>query len=44
MAETHSKQADHWLALESPVSGGSWGCRIESVGVKLPARRLTTRT
>ena len=43
MAETHSKQADHWLALESPDPGGSWGCRIESVGVKLPARRLTTR-
>ena len=43
MAETHSNQADHWLTLESPVPGGSWGCRIESVGVKLPARRLTTR-
>ena len=43
VAETHSKQADHWLALESPGSGGSWGCRIESVGVKLPAGRLTTR-
>jgi 3-oxoacyl-[acyl-carrier-protein] synthase-3 len=43
MAETHSRQADHWLALESPGSGGTWGCRIESVGVKLPAQRLTTR-
>lgn len=42
MAGTHDRQADHWLALESPVSGGSVGCRIESVGVKLPARRLTT--
>ena len=43
MAETRSKQPDHWLALESPSSGGSWGCRIESVGVKLPAGRLTTK-
>ncbi len=43
MAGTHSKQADHWLALESPGPGGSWGCRIESVGVKLPARRLMTK-
>lgn len=42
MAGTHDRQADHWLALESPVSGCSVGCRIESVGVKLPARRLTT--
>jgi 3-oxoacyl-[acyl-carrier-protein] synthase-3 len=43
MAETRSKQTDRWLALESPSSGGSWGCRIESVGVKLPAQRLTTK-
>ena len=43
MAETRSELAEHWLALESPVPGDSWGCRIESVGVKLPARRLTTR-
>ena len=43
MTETHSKQPDHWLALGPPGSGGSWGCRIESVGVKLPAQRLTTR-
>jgi len=43
VAETHSTQPDHWLALESPGSGSSRGCRIESVGVKLPARRLTTR-
>ena len=43
MAEIRSKQPDHWLALESPSSGGSWGCRIESVGVKLPSRRLMTR-
>ena len=42
MTETRSK-ADRWLALESPNSGGSWGCRIESVGVKLPARMLTTK-
>jgi len=43
MAETRSKQPDPWLALQSPRSGNPWGCRIESVGVKLPARRLTTR-
>ena len=43
MAGTHGKQPDHWLALGPPGSGGSWGCRIESVGVKLPAQRLTTR-
>jgi hypothetical protein len=36
VTETRSKQPDHWLALESPGSGDSWGCRIESVGVKLP--------
>ena len=38
-----SKQAEQWLALESPGSGDSRGCRIESVGVKLPSRKLTTR-
>ena len=43
MTEIRSKQPAHWLALESPGSGGSWGCRIESVGVKLPAGRLTTK-
>jgi 3-oxoacyl-[acyl-carrier-protein] synthase III len=43
MAETEAKQPDHWLALGPPGSDGSWGCRIESVGVKLPAQRLTTR-
>jgi len=43
VTEIRSKQPDHWLALESPGSGGSWGCRIESVGVKLPAGRLTTK-
>ncbi len=43
MAETRSKQPDPWLALQSPRSGNPWGCRIESVGVKLPARRLTTK-
>jgi 3-oxoacyl-[acyl-carrier-protein] synthase-3 len=44
MAETQGgRQADHWLALESPGSDGSWGCRIESVGVKLPSRRLMTK-
>jgi len=43
MAETTKKQLDHWLTLQSAGSGGPWGCRIESVGVKLPAQRLTTR-
>lgn len=43
MTEVPGKQADHWLALESPRSGSSSGCRIESVGVKLPALRLTTK-
>jgi 3-oxoacyl-[acyl-carrier-protein] synthase III len=43
VTETHGKQPDHWLALGPPGSDGSWGCRIESVGVKLPAQRLTTR-
>ena len=43
MAGTGSQGTDRWLALESPHSGGSQGCRIESVGVKLPAGRLTTR-
>jgi 3-oxoacyl-[acyl-carrier-protein] synthase III len=43
MAVTRGQQPDHWLALQSPRSGNPWGCRIESVGVKLPARRLTTK-
>jgi 3-oxoacyl-[acyl-carrier-protein] synthase III len=43
MAETQTKQSGHWLTLQSAGSGGTWGCRIESVGVKLPARRLTTK-
>jgi 3-oxoacyl-[acyl-carrier-protein] synthase-3 len=43
MAGTRSTQASHWLALESRDSLGIWGCRIESVGVKLPAGKLTTK-
>lgn len=43
MGETETKQPGHWLTLQSAGSGGTWGCRIESVGVKLPAQRLTTR-
>jgi 3-oxoacyl-[acyl-carrier-protein] synthase III len=43
MTETREKQPGHWLALQSRDSGGSWGCQIESVGVKFPAQRLTTR-
>ncbi|HEU5159692.1 MAG TPA: ketoacyl-ACP synthase III [Streptosporangiaceae bacterium] len=42
MAETRGKHPDHWLALESVNSGGHWRSRIESVGVRLPAHRLTT--
>ena len=37
-----SERAGHWLALESPGTAVPWGCRIDSVGVKLPSRRLTT--
>jgi len=43
MDEANEKQPGHWLTLQSAGTGGTWGCRIESVGVKLPARRLTTR-
>ena len=43
MTENGQEQPGHWLTLQSADSGSSWGCRIESVGVKLPARRLTTR-
>ncbi len=43
MDEANGKQSGHWLTLQSAGSGGPWGCRIESVGVKLPARRLTTK-
>ena len=43
MSETPTKQLNHWLTLQSADSGGPWGCRIESVGVKVPAQLLTTR-
>jgi len=43
MAETTKQQPGNWLTLQSNGSGGPWGCRIESVGLKLPAERLTTR-
>ncbi len=33
----------HWLALEARGAAGPWGCRIESVGAKVPSQRLTTR-
>ncbi len=43
MADTAvSEKTDHWLVLESPDSAVSWGCRIESVGVKIPAELLST--
>jgi len=40
MTETRN---EHRLTMESAASGNPWGCRIDSVGVKLPAERLTTR-
>ena len=43
MDRTANNRPDHWLALESDGPGTPWGCRVESVGVKLPAKRLTTR-
>jgi 3-oxoacyl-[acyl-carrier-protein] synthase III len=43
MAEAPDQPADRWLALQSPEWSSAGGCRIESVGVKLPAGRLTTR-
>jgi 3-oxoacyl-[acyl-carrier-protein] synthase III len=43
MDEAKEQQSGHWLTLQSAGSGATWGCRIESVGVKLPARRLSTR-
>jgi len=43
MAGTRSGQADHWVVLESPDAQAAWGCRIDSVGLRLPKGRLTTR-
>lgn len=43
MAGNRHNQPGHWLALESHDSDDPPGCRIESVGVKLPAGKLTTR-
>src|SRR5215469_12175314 len=43
MAETTKQETGHWLTLQSAGSSAPYGCRIESVGVKLPAERLTTR-
>jgi 3-oxoacyl-[acyl-carrier-protein] synthase III len=43
MVGAESQHADHWTVLESPDGQAAWGCRIDSVGVKLPAGRLTTR-
>jgi 3-oxoacyl-[acyl-carrier-protein] synthase III len=43
MADTGNQQSARWLTLQSAGPAGSRGCRIESVGVKLPAGRLTTR-
>src|SRR5215831_1123483 len=42
MTETRNERTRHRLTIESAASGNPWGCRIDSVGVKLPARRLTT--
>jgi 3-oxoacyl-[acyl-carrier-protein] synthase III len=43
MAETGNTQQGHWLTLQSTSSGGPWACQVESVGVRLPAKRLTSR-
>jgi 3-oxoacyl-[acyl-carrier-protein] synthase-3 len=43
VAETRNEQRGRRLTLESAAAGAPWGCRIDSVGVKLPARRLTTK-
>jgi 3-oxoacyl-[acyl-carrier-protein] synthase III len=43
MAETQNERRGRWLTLESAGTGGPWGCRIDSVGVKLPAQRLTSK-
>jgi 3-oxoacyl-[acyl-carrier-protein] synthase III len=43
MVQARDGQPGHRLTLRSAASGGPWGCRIDSVGVKLPAQRLTTR-
>jgi 3-oxoacyl-[acyl-carrier-protein] synthase III len=43
MADSQNGHAAHWSVLESPGSPDAGGCRIESVGVKVPAERLTTR-
>src|SRR5579862_6995261 len=42
MTETRDEREVPKLTIESAASGGPWGCRIASVGVKLPAQRLTT--
>jgi 3-oxoacyl-[acyl-carrier-protein] synthase-3 len=41
--DRHEQQADHWSVLESSDSQTAWGCRIDSIGTKLPTGRLTTR-
>src|SRR6266571_4922967 len=43
MVGDRNEQAEHWAVLESPASQTAWGCRIDSIGTKLPAGRLTTR-
>lgn len=42
MTETRNEQG-HRLTLQSAASGAPWGCRIDSVGVKVPAHRLTSK-
>ena len=43
MNETRARETGHWLALASPDTGGSRGCRIDSVSVQMPAPRLATK-
>src|SRR5215469_5739947 len=42
MIGTRNGQPGHWAVLESSDPQAGWGCRVDSVGVKLPAGRLTT--
>ena len=42
MVGTRNGHPGHWAVLESPDPQVGWGCRLDSVGVDLPAGRLTT--
>jgi hypothetical protein len=42
MAGEHGGPPGHWAVLQSPDPRAGWGCRVDSVGVRLPPGRLTT--